>query len=553
MNAARLLALYERIAEAPDAVARLRRFVLDLAVRGKLVAQDPSDDPASELLRDIGLRQPRGGEVALDFELPSGWESTTLGDVATITMGQSPPGETYNKAGEGVPLINGPVEFTPGPFGRTVVNQYTTSPTNFCNEGDLLICVRGSTTGRTNIAAFRACLGRGVAAIQPRMGGTFVRLFIWSAREAIIAMGRGIAFPSVSRRQLEELPFPLPPLAEQHRIVAKVDELMALCDRLEAARTEREAKRDRLASASLARLNTPDPETFPADASFALNTLPALTTRPDQIKALRQTILNLAVRGKLVPQDAGDEPATGVINEARAEIAAYTREHRITVAEAAPIAPEEQVFNVPNGWAWTRLASLFRVITDGDHLPPPRADVGVAFITIGNITTGKLDFSDCRLVPQSYFEALAPYRKPERGDILYTVVGATYGRAALVESDRPFCVQRHVAIMKPARAAHLDYLHLLLGSPFMYGQASRSLTGTAQPTIPLRPLRQFIAPIPPRAEQDRIVAKVNELMALCDALEASLGASTTARTRLLEATLAAALAPAEPLIMEAAQ
>ena len=107
--------------------------------------------------------------------------------------------------------------------------------------------------------------------------------------------------------------FALPPLAEQHRIVAKVDELMALCDRLEAARAEREATRDRLAAASLARLNAPDPDdTFRDHARFALDALPALTTRPDQIKQLRQTILNLAVRGKLVPQDPNDEPASEI-------------------------------------------------------------------------------------------------------------------------------------------------------------------------------------------------------------------------------------------------
>ena len=116
-----------------------------------------------------------------------------------------------------------------------------------------------------------------------------------------------------STRDLARLPFPLPPLAEQHRIVAKVDELMALCDRLEAARAEREATRDRLAAASLARLNAPDPDTFHDDARFALDALPALTTRPDQIKQLRQTILNLAVRGKLVPQDPNDEPASELL------------------------------------------------------------------------------------------------------------------------------------------------------------------------------------------------------------------------------------------------
>ena len=115
------------------------------------------------------------------------------------------------------------------------------------------------------------------------------------------------------RSRLTRFAVPLPPLAEQHRIVAKVDELMGLCDRLEAARASREATRDRLAAASLARLNAPDPETFQADARFALDALPALTTRPDQIKHLRQTILNLAVRGKLVPQDPNDEPASELL------------------------------------------------------------------------------------------------------------------------------------------------------------------------------------------------------------------------------------------------
>ncbi len=117
------------------------------------------------------------------------------------------------------------------------------------------------------------------------------------------------------------LVLPLPPLAEQHRIVAKVDELMALCDRLEAARAEREATRDRLTAASLARLTAPDTdaETFRAHARFALDALPALTTRPDQIKQLRQTILNLAVRGKLVAQDANDEPASELLKRIAAE------------------------------------------------------------------------------------------------------------------------------------------------------------------------------------------------------------------------------------------
>ncbi len=243
-----------------DQVKHLRQTILSLAVQGKLVEQDSADEPAAELLELIRSQRPqapkdkrrlvhalnaRGADGGL-FALPSGWEWTPLAGVSDVTMGQSPPGDTYNRSGDGVPLINGPVEFTTGPFGRTIVNQFTTAPRKFCEEGDLLLCVRGSTTGRTNVAGFRACIGRGVAAISSSFDDEFIRIFLWKAREDILAMGRGMAFPSVSKKQLENLLVPLPPLAEQHRIVAKVDELMALCDRLEEARVVREDTCDRL-------------------------------------------------------------------------------------------------------------------------------------------------------------------------------------------------------------------------------------------------------------------------------------------------------------------
>ena len=150
---------------------------------------------------------------------------------------------------------------------------------------------------------------------------------------------RGQAYPAINDSDFALLPFPLPPLAEQHRIVAKVDELMTLCDRLEAARMEREATRDRMATASLARLNTPDPDpaTFQNHAAFALNNLTPLTTRPDQIKALRQTILNLAVRGKLVPQDPNDEPASELLKRIAAEKARLVEAGEIRKKKSVPV------------------------------------------------------------------------------------------------------------------------------------------------------------------------------------------------------------------------
>jgi type I restriction enzyme S subunit len=371
MNAERLMAHFERISEAPDAIARLRRFILDLAVRGKLVEQDPEDEPVEDLLQRIAVektsrrstraRSTPDERVEGWCSIPASWNFVRLDKVCTVIMGSSPPGSTYNKTGDGVPLINGPVEFTPGPFGLTTINQYTIDPSAFCEEGDFLVCVRGSTTGRTNIAAFRACIGRGVAAIQPLFEDKFIRLAIRVRQEAILQMGRGIAFPSISREQLSGLPVPLPPLAEQHRIVAKVDELMALCDQLEAARQQRERGRERLVAATLQRLNQPAevPASFRQDASFALQVLPLLTTTLAQIKQLRQTILNLAVRGKLVEQDPEDEPAEELLKRIAIE---RTRPANAGKAKNLIQLSEPDLrfapFVLAGGWAWARFPEL---------------------------------------------------------------------------------------------------------------------------------------------------------------------------------------------------
>ncbi len=182
------------------------------------------------------------------IELPESWKWARLGSISEIIMGQSPPGNTYNDLGEGVPLVNGPVEFSNGPFGSTVKSKYTTKPTKFCEKDDLLLCVRGSTTGRTNVAAFKACIGRGVAAIRYRIFQNYLNWFIVSIREYILSIGTGSTFPSISYDKISMLVCPLPPKEEQKRIVAKIDQLMALCDELETKLTQSQNDCDELLS-----------------------------------------------------------------------------------------------------------------------------------------------------------------------------------------------------------------------------------------------------------------------------------------------------------------
>ena len=218
----------------------------------------------------------------------------------------------------------------------------------------------------------------------------------------VLSKAAGTTRSRISRGNLSLLPFPLPPLAEQYRIVAKVDELMALCDRLEATQMERESQRDQLAAASLHRLNNgADADAFRNHARFYFNHLPRLTTRSAHIQQLRQSILNLAVRGQLVSQDPNDEPATLLLFHLTANAKAYALEQCIAPPNPDPITGESIAFPAPSGWEWVRLSSLFKVITDGDHQPPPKSEDGIAFLTIGNITTGRLDFSSCRFVAKT--------------------------------------------------------------------------------------------------------------------------------------------------------
>ena len=150
-------------------------------------------------------------------------------------MGNSPPGETYNEVGEGVPLVNGPVEFSTGAFGLTVKTKFTTQPTKMCRKGDFLICVRGSTTGRTNISAFDACIGRGVASIRAKEHQQYLNHFVRTLEKKIHAAGTGSTFPSISQEQLNDLIVPVPiQLSEQKRIAV-------ILDRAEALRAKRRA------------------------------------------------------------------------------------------------------------------------------------------------------------------------------------------------------------------------------------------------------------------------------------------------------------------------
>jgi type I restriction enzyme S subunit len=175
---------------------------------------------------------------------------------------------------------------------------------------------------------------------------------------------------------------------------------------------------------------------------------------------------------------------------------------------------------LPKGWHWSRLADLALTITDGDHQPPPKASSGIPFITISNVNklTNRIDFTSTFQVSRDYYHNLQVHRKPQRGDILYTVTGS-FGIPVLIDFDKEFCFQRHIGLVRPLPIVSQKWLYYLLQSPKVFNQAKATATGTAQKTVALKSLRNFTVPVCRREEQEIIVREIESRLSVCDKLE----------------------------------
>ena len=574
MNADRLLAHYEKIADAPDAVQRLRRFILDLAVRGKLAEQDPNDEPASELLKRVAAKKAwlvKAGEIRrpkvpvllnrdeLPFPLPGAWEWAQIAELGVI----SPRNDSRDDhVASFVPMPMIPADYgatnvhEPRPWGE-IKRGYThfaegdvgLAKITPCFENGKSIVFRNLTggigSGTTELHVVRPIF----------VNADYIVLFLKSPHfiETGIPRMTGTAGQKrVPADYFANSPFPLPPLDEQHRIVAKVDELMALCDRLETARTERETTRDRLAAATLARLNAPDPDlgVFQNHAAFALDNLISLTTRPDQIKALRQTILNLAVRGKLVEQDPNDEPTGKALK--RIEIEREKLIQQKIIRREKPlekIGVNEPPFEIPLQWRWKRIGEVALFTQYGTSTKSIPSEQGVPVLTMGNVQNGAVVWGNEKKIPATSEEFPTLFLK--KFDLLYNRTNSAelVGKSGIYlgEDDCKTFASYLIRVQLSKISSSPSYVNLAMNAPVFRETQIVPLIKkqTGQANVNGTALKNMLIPLPPLPEQHRIVAKVDELMALCDQLEASLTTGDNTRRRLLDALLHEALAPSE--------
>ncbi len=520
MNAEKLIEMYDRVAEAPDAIPRLRRFVLDLAVRGKLVEQEAGDEPATELVKRIAelksalansgaaVRSSKSLTVVDEppFELPRSWHWAPVRSV-TRDRGQTVPRSAFTY------IDVTAIDKEAGIVAEPRVLEAVEAPSRarkITEKGDVIYsCVRPYLL---NVAVIEQdfnppAIASTAFAVLDGLGMLLPR-YLWIALRspymvsAVENCQRGQAYPAINDSDFAALPLPVPPLAEQHRIVARVDELMTLLDRLEAARGAREATRDRFTTASLTRLTAPDPDTRVADAQSTLDALPALTTRTDQIKQLRETILELAVNGKLLSSS----------HKARCRL----REFR----------------TLQNGYAFK--SEWF-------------TKSGVRLLRNANVGHGCLNWEE----PVHLSEERAPeFARFElrSGDVVLSLdrpfISTGTKVARVSEADLPCLLLQRVGRFEEKAPGLSDaYLFLWVNSPDFSRQINPGRSNGV-PHISSRQVEEVEVVVPSLVEQHRIVAKVDELMALCDRLEAALTTADTTRARLLEALLHEALAPA---------
>lgn len=411
------------------------------------------------------------------------------------------------------------------------------------NIDDLLICTR---MGLGKIAIVKTPMAFNQDLKSATLSKFIQTDFFLNSYSTIKITGTGTTVAGITQDQLLNYVFALPPMSEQHRIVAKVDELMALCDQLEQ---QTEASLDAhqvLVETLLATLtNSQDATELMANWARISEHFDTLFTTEQSIDQLKQTILQLAVMGKLVPQDPNDEPAAKLLERIAIEKAQLVKEKKIKKQKALPpIANDEKPFELPKGWEFAYMQDLCSLITDGTHQTPKYTDDGRPFISAQCVKPFKFMPQHCRYVSEEHYQSYIKNRKPEFEDILLSRVGAGIGEAAVIDSDLEFAIYVSTGLLKPHKSQiHARYLELWLNSPIGRGFSERNTLGkgVSQGNLNLTLIRSFVVSLPPLKEQLRIVAKFTELNEMCDQLIERLRDSQQTQLQLTDAIVEQAL------------
>ena len=508
MNAATVLQQFDHLAAAPNGIAKLRELVLQLAVQGRLLP-----------------------DTATHFSSRDDWQESTLDQIGQWAIGSGFPKREQGRSDAPIPFCK------VSDMNRQGNELEILSTANTIDEatarrlrakihppGTVIFPKIGGAiaTNKRRILVRPTAIDNNCLGIVPSMACSTDWLFVFLRSIDLMKYQSGTSVPALSQRVIGSIRILVPPLPEQKRIVAKVDELMALCDDLEAKQQGVRTKQIALNRASLQALTEPNGGSLTAAWHRVRDHFDHLYTVPDTVAELRQTILQLAVMGRLIPQDPNDGPASELLKKIQAEKQRLIAEGKIRKSKAVPeIEDEELPFAIPAGWMWQRLQAIS---LDVHYGYTASADATVTDTKLLRITDIQNDSVDWESVPGCRIEdsEIGKYALQE-GDVVIARTGGTIGKSYLVDSppERALFASYLIRVI-PAMPSEPRFLKLFLGSPLYWDQLREGSKGTGQPNVNATSLKGLALPLPPLAEQKRIVAKVDQLMALCNDLETRL-------------------------------
>ncbi len=549
---------FDLIAQAPGGVARLRELILTLAVQGKLVPQDPSDEPASKLLKKIasekdrlvaekkirkGKPLPDIGDDEIFFELPGTWAWVRLNSIGDWGAGATPSRTNSNYYGGKIPW------FKSGELTSDHITEseetVTEAALRECSlrlnqPGDVLIAMYGATIGKTAILDVVGTTNQAVCACTPfsGMSNSYLLLLMKALKPYFISQGAGGAQPNISREKVIHTVIGLPPLAEQSRIVTRVEELMKVCDALEASSQLEAQQHAQLVNSLLGTLTQSEtPEALAHNWQRIATHFDVLLDRPEAVDALEQTILQLAVRGLLVPQDPTDEPASVLLQKIRTE-----KDHLIAQGKIKrdkpllPITDEEKPFALPQGWEWVRIGQLAE-IKGGKRLPAGHTfsdqKTPYAYIQVTNMKQGTVETENLKYLKPDTFIGIKNYTISM--DDLYITIAGTIGQVGMVPKECHLMNLTENAAKIVFPKLNKEWFLNVLSSQICQHQFAAKTHQQAQPKLALHRIADALLPLPPLTEQSRMVTRVNELRSLCADLRQRLVAGQTMQSHLADA------------------
>ncbi len=435
----------------------------------------------------------------MDKQLPEGWETTQLAEVADIILGQSPDGKTVNSEGKGIVFYQGKAEF--GLLHPTPRN-YCTNPKKIAKENDILLSVRAP-VGPTNLANQETAIGRGLAAIRETQitNFKFILFYFRNIEQWLSQQGTGTTFQAISGQFIRDLPFPLPPLAEQHYLADKLDSL-------------------------LTRIQT---------LSDQLAAVPAL------LKQFRQSVLADAVSGKLTAEWRNKNELS--ISNYQ-EISQQEKQDKLdkrkikTASLPHEFAPS---ITLPESWRWLSLDEACYKITDGTHHSPKSYATGdFMYVTSKNVREGYLDLSNITYVDKATHQEIFSRCNVAYQDVLYIKDGVNTGLSCVNTIEEEISLLSSVAVFKPCSFLHPFYLQHYLNSPVGRQVMLDLMGGTAIKRLTLQKIINSPIPIPPLTEQTEIVRRVEALFALADNIEQQSRAAAERVALLTQSVLAKA-------------